>query len=175
MTTQTARSVTMKGNPLELAGREVRIGDRAADFTCTTNDLKEFRFSNSICNNKICIISSVPSLDTSVCSKQTHRFNEEAGNLGPDFCLLTVSMDLPFAQKRWCAADGVRNLTTVSDYKDASFGNAYGLLIKDLRLLARAAFIIDRGGVVRYIQIVPEISTEPDYAAVLAAAKQMAG
>jgi thioredoxin-dependent peroxiredoxin len=174
MTTQTARTVTMKGNPLELIGKELHVGDRAPDFICTANDLKEFRFSNSTCCNKVCLITAVPSLDTSVCSKETHRFNEEAGNLGSDVGVLTVSMDLPFAQKRWCGAEGVRNVTTVSDYRDAAFGNAYGVLIKDLRLLARAIFVVDRQGIIRYIQIVPEIGSEPDYAAALAAARKAA-
>jgi thiol peroxidase len=115
----------------------------------------------------------VPSLDTSVCDLETRKFNEKAAQLGSDVVVLTISMDLPFAQTRWCGAAGIKNVQTLSDYRDASFGNAYGVLIKDLRLLARAVFVVDKKGVVRYLQIVPEIATEPDYDAVLKAAKEL--
>jgi thiol peroxidase len=113
----------------------------------------------------------VPSLDTPVCDLQTRRFNQEAARLGPDVQILTISMDLPFAQKRWCGAAGIERVTTLSDHREASFGTAYGVLIKELRLLARAVFVVDKDGVVRYVQIVPELSREPDYEAALAAAK----
>jgi thiol peroxidase len=165
------RSVTMKGQPLALAGKELKVGDRAPDVALTGNDMKEVKLSSW--RGKVCIICSVPSLDTSVCSIETRRFNEEASSLGDNVQILTVSMDLPFAQKRWCGAEGIKRVTTLSDYRAAAFGNAYGVLIPDLRLLARAVFVVDQGGVIRYIQLVPEIATEPDYKAALTAAKNL--
>jgi len=121
---------------------------------------------------KICIISSVPSLDTPVCDIETRKFNEEAGRLGEDVVILTISMDLPFAQKRWCAAAGVNRVQTLSDHRDASFGTSYGVLIKELRLLARVVFLVDRKGILQYVQLVKEISKEPDYEEVLNALKK---
>ena len=163
--------VTMHGNPLTLLGPELKAGDLAPDFEVTGNDLSAVKLSDHA--GKVCVISSVPSLDTPVCDVETRRFNEEAGKLGGEVKVLTISMDLPFAQKRWCGAAGVENVVTLSDYKDASFGKAYGVLIKDLRLLARAVFVVDGGGVIRYVQIVPEIAQEPDYEAVLKAVKDL--
>jgi len=163
--------VTMKGSPLTLVGNEVEVGDSAPDFEVVANDLSPVKFSSF--RGKVCIISSVPSLDTAVCDTMTRRFNEEAGNLGDDVVVLTVSMDLPFAQERWCGAAGVKNVQTLSDHRDASFGNAFGVLIKELRLLARAVFVVDKEGVVRHIQIVDELTNEPDYEAVLKAAKEL--
>ena len=163
--------VTMKGNPLTLLGPELKSGDSAPAFEVTGNDLSAVKLSDYA--GKVCVISSVPSLDTPVCDVETRRFNEEAGKLGGDVKVLTISMDLPFAQKRWCGAAGVENVVTLSDHKDASFGKAYGVLIKDLRLLARAVFVVDGGGVIRYVQIVPEIAQEPDYEAVLKAVKDL--
>lgn len=163
--------VTMKGNPLTLLGKEVKAGDRAPEFSVTRNDLTPARLGDF--KGKVLILSSVPSLDTAVCSLETRRFNEEASKLGPDVLILTISMDLPFAQKRWCAAEGVERVITLSDYREASFGANYGVLIKDLRLLARAIFVVDRGGVVRYTQLVPELTHEPDYAKVIDAAKSI--
>ena len=127
----------------------------------------------SFYRGKICIISAVPSLDTPVCSIETRRFNEEAAKLGNDVVILTVSMDLPFAQKRWCAAEGIDRVVTLSDYRDKEFGKAYGVLIKELVLLARTVFVVDKQGVIRYIQQVKEQSTEPDYNAVLAAVNKL--
>jgi thiol peroxidase len=161
--------VTMKGKPVSLAGRVVKVGQKAPDFEAVANDMSVVKFSSFA--GKTCIIASVPSLDTSVCDVETRRFNEEAGKLGSDVVVLTISMDLPFAQKRWCAAAGVENVVTLSDYRYASFGNAYGVLIKDLRLLARAVFIVDKTGIVRYVQVVPEVAKEPDYDMVLDAVK----
>jgi thiol peroxidase len=112
---------------------------------------------------KICLIASVPSLDTPVCDLETRRFNSEAGKLGPNIQILTISMDLPFAQKRWCGSAGIDKVKTLSDHKEASFGTAYGILIKELRLLARAIFIVDQEGIIRYIEIVQDLSAEPDY------------
>lgn len=160
-------SVTLGGKPMVLTGNTVRVGDRAPDFTVTSNDMKPVSLSDY--PGKTLILSAVTSLDTDVCDTETRRFNREASGLSGDIEILTISMDLPFAQKRWCAAAGIDRVTTLSDYKDASFGKAYGVLIGDLRLLARAVFIVDKDGIIRYRQLVPEISQEPDYADVLAA------
>ncbi len=122
---------------------------------------------------KICVISVVPSLDTPVCDMQTRKFNEEAGNLGDNVVILTVSMDLPFAQSRWCGAAGVEKVVTLSDHRDANFGEAFGVLIKELRLLARAVFVVDKDGTVQYIQLVKEVTEEPDYNAVIEAVKKL--
>jgi len=165
--------VTMKGSPLTLVGNKVEVGDSAPDFEVVANDLSPVKFSSF--RGKVCIISSVPSLDTAVCDTMTRRFNQEAGNLGDDVVVLTVSMDLPFAQERWCGAAGVKNVQTLSDHRDASFGNAFGVLIKELRLLARAVFVVDKERVVRYIQIVDELTNEPDYEAVLKAVRGVKG
>ena len=157
--------VTMKGNPLTLVGKELIEGDSAPDFEALDNDLLPVRLSSF--RGKVCVISSVPSLDTPVCDMETRRFNEEAGNLSSDVSILTISMDLPFAQKRWCGAAGVDRIITLSDHREAEFGTKYGVLIKELRLLARALFVVDRDGIIRYIQIVGEASREPDYDTVL--------
>lgn len=161
--------VTMKGNPLTLVGPALKVGDKAPDFLVLNNDLAPVRLSEY--RGKVCVFSSVPSLDTPVCDMETRRFNQEAGNLGQDVVILTISMDLPFAQKRWCGAAGVDKVITLSDHRDASFGSAYGVLIKELRLLARSVFVVDREGVIRYIQLVRELTQEPDYEAVLKAVK----
>jgi thiol peroxidase len=165
--------VTMKGNPVVLVGNEVQSGHMAPDFVAIDNDLKEVRLSSF--RGKVVVLSAVPSLDTSVCSLQTRRFNQEAAGLGNDVAILTISMDLPFAQKRWCGAEGVQAVKTLSDHRDAAFGKAYGVLIKDLRLLARAVFVVDRAGRVTYVQLVKEIASEPDYEAVLKAAREAVG
>ena len=163
--------ITMKGNPLTLAGKELKVGDTAPDSEAIDNDLRPVKLSPF--RGKVCIISSVPSLDTPVCDLETRRFNEEAGKLGADVQIITISMDLPFAQKRWCGAAGVDKLIMLSDHRNASFGTAYGVLIKELRLLARAVFVLDREGIVRYIQIVKEVTDEPDYDAVLEAVNKL--
>ena len=163
--------ITMKGNPLTLMGDEVKVGEMAPDFVVLDNNLSPVKFSSF--RGKTCILSSVPSLDTPVCDMETRKFNEEAGRLGPDVAILTVSMDLPFAQKRWCAAAGVDKVQTLSDHRDASFGTSYGVLIKELRLLARAVFLVDRKGILQYIQLVKEVTKEPDYEAVLNALKKL--
>ena len=163
--------ITMKGNPLTLTGSEVKAGQKAPDFTVAGNDLTPVTLSSYA--GKVVVLSSVPSLDTGVCDTMTRRFNEEAGRLGKDVAVLTISMDLPFAQKRWCGAAGVEHVTTLSDYQTADFGTKYGLLIKELRLLARAVLVVDKSGVVRYLQIVPEIATEPDYEAAIKSVKDV--
>jgi thiol peroxidase len=164
--------VTMKGNPLTLVGNEVNVGDAAPEFEVLANDLSTVRFSAF--RGKVCIISSVPSLDTPVCDTETRRFNDEAARLNPDVVLLTISMDLPFAQQRWCGAAGVTRVQTLSDHRDASFGTSYGVLIKELRLLARAVFVVDRNGIIQHVQLVKEITQEPNYESVLTAAGKLA-
>jgi len=163
--------VTFKGGPLTLVGNEVKVGDIAPDFVALANDLSPMKLSSY--RGKVCIICSVPSLDTPVCDMETRWFNEEAKRLSADVAVLTISMDLPFAQKRWCGAAGVEHVKTLSDHRDAAFGTAYSVLIKELRLLARAIFVVDRKGIIRYIQLVKEIAQEPDYNAVLEAVKKL--
>ncbi|MEJ2233837.1 MAG: thiol peroxidase [Syntrophobacteria bacterium] len=163
--------VTMKGNPITLMGTELQVGDKAPDFVAVDNDLNPVSFDSF--RGKVCIVSSVPSLDTPVCDMETRRFNDEAGRLGDDVEILTISMDLPFAQKRWCGAAGVDRVQTLSDHRDAAFGQAYGVLIKGLRLLARAVFVVDKEGTIRYMELVKEIASEPDYDAVMTALKEL--
>jgi thiol peroxidase len=157
--------VTVRGNPLTLLGSEVKVGDRAPDFRVLDGTLKVATLDTF--RGKMKIISSVPSLDTPVCDAETHRFNEEAGKLPENVVVLTVSMDLPFAQSRWCAAGGVDKVKTFSDFRDRSFGQAYGVLIKETGLLARAVFIVDDQDIVRYRELVPELTKEPDYGRIL--------
>lgn len=168
---ESARTVTMKGAPLALTGTPVKVGDAMPDVTLVSGDLAPVSLSSL--KGKVLVLSAVPSLDTPVCAVQTRRFNQEAAALGDGVRILTISMDLPFAQKRWCGAEGIDRVTTLSDHRDAAFGKAYGVLLKDLRLLARAVFVVDRAGVVRLVQCVPEITHEPDYAAVLDAVKKL--
>ena len=168
---ENAGIITMKGNPLTLIGKQPKIGEPAPDFEVLNNDLSQVRLSSF--QGKICVIASVPSLDTPVCDMETRRFNEEAGMLGPDVTILTISMDLPFAQKRWCGAAGVDKVVTLSDHFSASFGETYGVLIKDLRLLARAIFVLDKDGILQYVQLVKEVADEPDYNEVLGALKNL--
>lgn len=165
--------ITMKGQPLTLLGKELKVGEPAPEFEALANDLSAVKLSSY--RGKVCIISSVPSLDTSVCDTMTRRFNQEAVNLGDDVVVLTISMDLPFAQKRWCGAADVKHVQTLSDHRDASFGTTFGVLIKELRLLARAVFVVDKEGIVSYVQIVGELTNEPDYEAVLQAVKDITG
>lgn len=160
-----ARSVTKRGEPLTLAGKELKIGDKAPDFKTVDNNLAETGLSSY--PGKVVVILSVPSLDTPVCDLETRRFNQEAAKLGEDVAVIVISTDLPFAQKRWCGAAGVSHVTTLSDHREASFGLAYGVLMPELRLLARAVFVVDRGRVLRHIEIVPDITSEPDYEACL--------
>jgi thiol peroxidase len=163
--------VTMKGKTVELSGNVVHIGEKAADFEAVANDLSMARLSQFA--GRLCIICSVPSLDTPVCDTETRRFNDQAGRLGKDVVVLTISMDLPFAQKRWCGAAGVKNVVTLSDHRSGDFGTKYGVLIKDLRLLARAVFVVDKEGIIRYVQLVKEITDEPDYDSAIAAVKDL--
>jgi len=160
-------AITFKGSPLTLIGNEVSVGQPAPDFVATTNDLSSYKLSDD--KGKVIVIASVPSLDTGICDKETRKFNELAASLGDDVVIVTISMDLPFAQARWCGAAGVERVKTVSDYKAADFGNKYGLLIKELHLLARAVLVVDQNSVIQYYQLVPEIAQEPDYDPVIEA------
>ncbi|RKX84345.1 MAG: thiol peroxidase [Spirochaetes bacterium] len=166
------RQITkMGGNVITLEGREVSVGEKAPDFIVLDNDLlpkylKDFA-------GRIKLISAVPSLDTSVCDTETRKFNELTAGFSKDVVVLTISMDLPFAQKRWCSAAGVDRVITLSDYKEASFGLSYGVLIKELRLLNRSIFIVDKDDVIRYIEIVEENYNHPDYNRAVKALKSM--
>jgi thioredoxin-dependent peroxiredoxin len=164
--------VFSNGNPLTLLGQELKVGDMAPEFVVANHELKPVKLSSL--KGKVVIVSSVPSLDTQVCHLETVRFNAEAKKVASDIKFVTISMDLPFAQKRWCEETSTKNVQVLSDYKEASFGMAYGVLIKELRLLARTIFIIDRTGKISYIQYVKETSEEPNYEEVLEAIKKTA-
>jgi thiol peroxidase len=161
------------GQPVTLLGPELKVGDKAPDFSVVDAALGTVTLASS--SGKTRIICAVPSLDTAVCDTETRRFNEEAAQLPPSVVVLTISLDLPFAQKRWCGAAQVDRVTTLSDYQERSFGLAYGVLIKELKLLSRSIFVVDGNDIVTYIQHVPEITSEPDYAAVLDAVKRTFG
>ena len=153
--------VTFQGTPLTLVGTELKPGDQAPDFTLLDNELQEVGLKDF--KGKIKVISVTPSLDTPVCDMQARRFNEEASRLPEDIVVLNVSMDLPFAISRFCTTAGIDKVITLSDHRDASFGTAYGLLIKELRLLTRSIVIIDKEDVIKYLEIVPEVTDHPDY------------
>jgi thiol peroxidase len=163
--------VTVRGNPLTLIGTEVKAGDPAPDFRVLDGAMKVVTLDAF--RGKLKIISSVPSLDTPVCDAETHRFNVEAGKLPENVVVLTISMDLPFAQNRWCAAAGVEKVKTLSDYRDRSFGQSYGVMIRETGLLARAIFIVDDQNIVRYVELVPELTKEPEYDRVLSAVRAL--
>ncbi len=163
--------VKSKGAPLTLLGNEVKVGKKAPDFTVLDENFEPVGLSDF--GGKTLVLTTVPSIDTSVCDMETRRFNQEAAKLGDDVAILTISMDLPTAQKRWCGATGVDRVKLLSDIRDRSFGNNYGVLIKELGLLARTVFIVDSKGIIRYIQYVEETSTEPDYGAVISALKDI--
>ncbi|HEY2844388.1 MAG TPA: thiol peroxidase [Bryobacteraceae bacterium] len=165
-------ATTLRGNPLTVVGPELKAGDKAPDFKAVDDSLKALDLAGT--GSGVRIFSVVPSLDTPVCDAQTRRFNEEAGKL-PDVKIYTFSMDLPFAQKRWCGAFGIDHVKMVSDHRDASFGEAYGTLIKDLRILSRAIFVVDKSNVIRYVEYVKEVGEHPSYEGALAAARAAAG
>lgn len=169
--TERAAAITLKGNPMTLIGDELKAGDKAPAFTLKATDMSDKTLADFA--GKVKIISVVPSLDTPVCDTETRRFNDEAGKLGDDIVILTVSVDLPMAQKRWCGAAGVENVVCLSDFKDHSFGKAYGVRIKEIGLLARQVMVVDKDDVIRYVELVPEVAQEPDYDAALAAAKEL--
>lgn len=164
-------AVTFKGTPLTLAGQEVKVGQPAPDFKLHyfEGGMKELKLSDL--KGKPTIISVVPSLDTPVCQLQTKTFNTQLGELGDKINALTVSLDLPFAQNRFCGAEGIKSLRSASDYQDRNFGNSYGTLIEELKILSRAVFVLDKDGKVVYAQYVPEVASEPEYAPAVAALK----
>lgn len=172
MPVERSNAVTLKGNPFTLVGPELKAGDKAPDFLAVGQDLKPVTLADT--QGGVRIFSVVPSLDTPVCDAQTRRFNQEAGRL-PNVRIYTVSMDLPFAQSRWCSAAGVSNVTMLSDHRHASFGTNYGTLIKELRLNARALFIVDADNTIRHLEYVREVAEHPDYEAALEATRKVAG
>jgi len=161
-------ATTLKGNPLTLIGPELKAGDAAPDFHTVDNGLKPVTLKDT--GSQVRIISVIPSLDTPVCDAHTKRFNEEAGKL-PNVSIITVSMDLPFAQKRWCGAFGVDHVKMLSDHVDGSFGANYGTLIKELRIESRAIFVVDPENKIRHAEYVKEVADHPNYEAALAAAR----
>ncbi len=163
------RTVTMRGAPLELEGNPVSVGQQAPDFNLLAKDMTPRSLKDYA--GKILVIASVPSLDTGVCDMEVRYFNGEAAKLSKDIIMLAVSCDLPFAQARWCGAAGVDNVVTLSDHREASFGRDYGVLIKPLRLLARSVVVVNREGKITYVDVVNEVADQPDYDAVLEAAK----
>lgn len=171
-----AHTVNFKGTPVALGGSEVKVGQDAPDFAVADNGLAAVRLADN--RGKVIVLSAVPSLDTPVCDKETRRFNEEAGKLGGGIEIWTISMDLPFAQKRWCGAAGVSAVKTLSDFRDRAFAQNYGLLVKEgplSGLAARAVFVVGKDGKVRHAEYVNDITSEPDYEAALAAARKAAG
>lgn len=166
-------AVTSKGKPLTVLGEVVKVGDKAPDFTLTANDWSPVTLNDSA--GKVRLISVVPSLDTGICDAQTRRFNEEASALGDQVVVLTVSADLPMAQKRWCGAASVERVQTLSDHKEMSFGDAYGTHIQEMRIEQRAVFVVDANDTLTHVEYVPEIAQHPDYEAAIAAVKAAVG
>lgn len=155
---------------MTLIGPELKVGDKAPDFTAVDDKLQPVSLSAT--GNGVRIFSVIPSLDTPVCDMQTKRFNDEAGKL-PNVSIYTISMDLPFAQKRWCDSFGVDHVKMISDHRNASFGESYGTLIKELRIESRAIFVVDKDNVIRHAEYVKEVGDHPDYDAALNAAKSL--
>ncbi len=171
MTQERTGVATLKGNPITLIGPELKKGDKAPDFQLNQSLVDVVSLKNYA--GKVKLISVVPSIDTGVCDAQTRRFNVEAANLGEKVAILTVSVDLPFAQARWCGAAGVDQVTLLSDYKDNNFGIAYGVLIKELKLDMRAILVIDENDTIQYVEVLKEMAEHPDYDAALAAVKAL--
>jgi len=171
--TERPEAVTFKGNGVTLLGPEIQVGQPAPAFSLPNTDMAAVSLADL--KNQVVLLTSVPSLDTPVCDLETRRFHEAVSALGQGVQLVTVSMDLPFAQKRWCGANGIDRVITLSDYRDHAFGHAYGVYIKELGLLARAVFVIDGDGMVRYVEYVPEVTHEPQYDAALNAVKALLG
>lgn len=165
--------VTFKGNPLTLVGKEIKAGEKAPDFTLLGKDLSPVTLADS--KGKVRLISVVPSLDTPVCDQQTRRFNEEAAKLPANVEVLTVSADLPFAQARFCGAANIDRVKTLSDHQAVAFGEAYGVLIKELRLLARSVFVVDSSDRIKYVEVVKEVTEHPNYEAALNSVKSIGG
>lgn len=161
-------SVTFKEKPVTLLGSQLKAGDQAPDFKVLANDMSEVTLADT--KGSVRLVTAVPSIDTGVCDAEVRRFNEEASKLD-NVKVLTISVDLPFAQKRWCAAAGVENVQTLSDHRDLSFGKAYGVAIEELRLLARSVFVIDSSDKITYVEYVDEVTNHPNYEAAIEAAK----
>ncbi|MBI5624414.1 MAG: thiol peroxidase [Elusimicrobia bacterium] len=170
MAQERAKAVTLKGNPFTLVGPELKVGDAAPDFTAADGDLKPVSRSGL---KGVTVLLSVPSLDTPVCDAEARRFNKEAAGL-PGVSVVLVSVDLPFAQKRYCGAAGIDKVRVLSDYKDRSFGAAYGVFIKELALLARAVFVVGENGKLTYVQYVKEVAEQPDFDKLLGHLRQAA-
>lgn len=178
MTTSTyperPNAVTMRGTPMTLVGTPVRVGDPAPDFQLTTGGLAQFTLAEALDGGaRNALFIAVPSLDTPTCSVETNTFNKRLGEVPAGTAVFVVSVDLPFAQKRWAAANGAEALTYLSDYRERSFGIAYGILIKELLLLARANFVVAKNGTLAYVELVPEVANEPNYDATLAALQRL--
>lgn len=173
MAGERAGAVTFLGKPLTVLGDPVTVGQQAPEFTVVDTDLNPRHLRDYA--GKVKLIASVPSLDTGVCDAETRRWNQEASALGDEVVVLTISADLPFAQKRWCGAAGVDRVITLSDHRDMSFALAYGTYIKELRLEQRAVFIVDQNDVIRYVEYVPEVTHHPNYEAALAALREVLG
>lgn len=163
--------VTFGGKKLNLYGEVVKVSDKAPDFKAVNNDLSSFDSKEN--QGKVVVYSVVPSIDTGVCSLQARTFNEEAEKLGDDVIVITVSCDLPFAQKRFCAQEGIKNSISISDYKDHDFGKKYGFLIEDLALLSRGVVIVDKNGKIAYTEYVKEVTNEVNFDAALDAVKAL--
>lgn len=171
MAQERSGAATFKGNPITLIGPQLKAGDAAPDFTVSKNLLEDVSLKDYA--GKIKLISVVPSLDTGVCDAQTRRFNEEAAGLGDDVVILTISADLPFAQARWCGAAGVDRVITLSDYKSRSFGEAYGVLIKEFQLDMRSIFVVDANDTITYVEYLGEMTEHPNYEAAIDAVKSL--
>ena len=169
MTNTTNKNITFQGNALEVSGKELKVGDTLPSFKLTANDMSDF--SSDTLKGKVVVVVTVPSLDTPTCAIETKRFNTEAGKLGDNVKIVVISRDLPFAQSRWCGAEGVTNVTTLSDYKYRTAGEKFGVMIDNWQLLARGIFVADKSGKITHVEYVPSINDEPDYAAVLSAVK----
>lgn len=169
MATERPGGATLHGNEFTLIGDELKVGDKAPDFSVLSSDLSAVTLDSY--KGKVKVICAVPSLDTPTCDTEIRRFNQEAAGLDDNIAVLTISVDLPFAQGRWCGDAGVENVTALSDHRDTSFGEAYGALIKELRLLTRAVFVVDADNIIRHVEYVMEISGEPDYDTALNAAR----
>ena len=171
MTTKRKGLIQMGGKDVTIVGDDIKVGQKAPEFSVFKTDwslVKALKESKG----KVRVIAAVPSLDTDVCDRETRRFNQEAARLGKDIAILTISADLPFAQKRWCGAAGVDQVLTLSDSYKADFGKKYGCLIDERRILRRAVFVVDRHGVVTYVDYMPALGNEPKYDEVLAAARK---
>jgi len=164
-------AVLFKGNPATLLGPEIKVGDVAPDFRVVDNGLQPVTLATDA--GKVRLITVVPSLDTPVCDAMTRHFNQDVASLPDSVVAYTISVDLPFAQKRWCGNAGIDKVQTLSDYQDRSFGLNYGLLLENLKLLARAVYVIDQNDKVVYVELVPEVTSEPNYTAALEAVKQI--